>query len=334
MADTVVLSLTEKPKPYLDAEQKIALVKSSFMTLKVNGIDDKVGLAAVHKARIECRDIRTGIETSREALKKDALEYGRKVDAFAKTLTDNIKEAETYLKGQEDAIENEKLRVKQLAEDQLYESRKLKVIEAGGDPIERRILIKYRDDEFTGLLISIATTVRLRKDREQEEEQRRILEKEIADANLRESQRLQQERQELARLRKEEDNRLAVQRAEIKRQQDLIDAENKRIADERAEAIRLEQLEVAKKQAAADAVIREQERIELERKSAEVIRLAEEAALKRAEELKPERQKIEALAQQLAFTDLPAVSAEVLERVRRIIGTASTQIMAIAKSLV
>ncbi len=207
------------------------------------------------------------------------------------------------------------------------------MIEVGGDPIERRILIKYREDEFAGLLESIKTAVRFKAEQKAEDEQRRIREKEIADANFRESQRLQAERQELARQKKEQDDKLAAQQAEIKRQQDAIDAENKRIANERAAVIREEQLEVARKEAAANAVKAEQERIERERLNAEAIKRAEEAAAKRAEELKPERQKLEALAQQLAFIDLPSVSAESLERVKRIIGTASKQVLAVAQTL-
>ncbi len=112
----VVLSLIEKPKPYLDFEQQIAVVKLEYMTLKVNGINDKAGLKTVHDARIKCRDIRTAIERTRVELNKDAIEYTRKVNAFAGTLTENISEAEIYLKKQEDAVEAEKTKAKQLAE--------------------------------------------------------------------------------------------------------------------------------------------------------------------------------------------------------------------------
>jgi hypothetical protein len=78
---------------YVPLEADIA----AFLAKHQNVVHDVAtvrGMEAARKDRAECRTIRLRIEEARIAEKKDALEYGRKVDAEAKRLTAIISPAE------------------------------------------------------------------------------------------------------------------------------------------------------------------------------------------------------------------------------------------------
>lgn len=344
MTETTSFSLTEKPKPYIDAATGFALVKASYLALKVNGVDDKAGLDLVHTARMNCRDMRTGVERTRKELVADAVEYQRKVNAYATDLKDEIQPVEDYLKGQEDAIEIEKARLKTAAEDAIFEARSKQIQEAGGSPPPRGILIKYRDDEFKGLLESIATAARLRLERAEEEARQQALQKEIAETNFRESQRLQEERRQIDQERRQreaeeqekrrvEQAKLDEQRAEIKRQQEALDAQRKAQDDAQRKIEEDKRIEAARIEAAAQAVRDEQARQERIEKAQEETRKAEEAAAMRAEELRPIRQKLEDFADLIAEIDVPRVPQEVQDRVTFALGYCADSIRGIAKDL-
>lgn len=344
MTETTSFSLTEKPKPYIDAATGFALVKAAYLALTINGVDDKAGLEAVHTARVNCRDMRTEVEKTRKTLVADAVEYQRKVNAYASDLKDEIQPVEDYLKGQEDAIEIEKARIKTAAEDALFNDRSRQIQEAGGSPPDRRILVKYRDDEFKGLLESMATAARVRREREEEEARQQQLQKEIAEANFKESQRLQEERRQIdlerragereaEKQRAIEQAKLDEQRAEIKRQQDEIDRQRKAQEDALRKIEEDKRVEAARVEAAAQAVRDEQARRERIEKAKEETRKAEEAAAKRAEELRPVKETLEMFANQVDMMSIPRLPPETLDRVRHAVGYLVDSIRGIAKDL-
>ena len=99
------------------ADAAIAELSAKYLPLKVASINDQKGLAAVHDARMEVKNLRVAVEKKRVALKADALDFGRKVDSEAKRLTGLLTPIETHLEEQEAVVTKEKERLKAIEEE-------------------------------------------------------------------------------------------------------------------------------------------------------------------------------------------------------------------------
>ena len=148
------------------------------------------GYELIRQGISEVRTLRTGVEATRKRLKQDALEWGRKVDAEAKRITNKLREIEDPLK-----------EAKQHADDEVDRIRREK------QESERRKEAEAREVE------------RVRREREQAE-QRRIEQEEMA----KERQRLAEEQKKLA----VEQERLRLERDEIERERREKEAEERR----------------------------------------------------------------------------------------------------------
>ena len=255
----------------------IQRMAAEYMPLKISGLDDKFGFAAVHEARMAVKNTRINIEKKRVELKADALAYGRAVDAEAKRLTGMIEPIETHLQIQEDAVVKEKERIKREEEDRkrAEEEAAERVRQAA---IQRRIdaLVRVEcmrnphdvaymtDEEFQAVLL---------QETEKFEERKRVAAIE-------------------AEKRKAEEAALAAERArfaEVQRQQDeeaaRLRAEAARIAELESARLQAIEIEKAKKEAAEKARIETEQRI-----------AREQEQLKRDADLKAAREKANAEA--------------------------------------
>jgi len=308
-----VILLTEKPKEYVDAENKISVIKAEYMALTVSGPEDKEGLAKIHPAWSHSRETRLSIEKTRVALKAPALEFERKVDAFAKELTAQILPVEAYLKGILDSVEAEKKRAKLEAENKLYETRKKRLDEAGDTYMDRVAILRYRDDEFENLLVTVSKQTEENKRKAAEKAEHEEREREIRQANFLESKRLAEERLEIEK-----------KQAELRAQQAAIDKQKR----DQEEAARIE---AAKVQATKDEADR-QERLRLQ--AIEAAKAAE-AEAKRKEALKPVADKLNDFAEYLlTHPILPdGLPEDVLSRCSLALGRCADSIRGIAKDL-
>lgn len=278
-----------KKMPYTEAT--IAELKSKYMGLKTNGIDDKAAYEAVHAALMTMVKVRTSIETARKRLKEDALTFGRAVDTEAKKLTGLVEPIESYLSDQRDIVDKEKERIKaekEAQEQALLQGRVAKLLGFGmtfdGNIYKRReiaivflnlkrlsdedfgIVLKRVEEDYQAEQAEIAEESRLRK-----EEEARLAAERIEQDRLRaeENMRLTAERERLEKIAKGQ----ADKEATIKAAQDKIDAEKKAIEDqkreEEREKIRKEELEKVRQEAAERAKKDEQARAEREAKEKE-----------------------------------------------------------------
>jgi fused signal recognition particle receptor len=139
------------------------------------------------------------------------------------------------------------------------------------------------------------------------------------------------------RAAEEERAKLDRQREEQAAAQAKIDAENKRIADEQAAKDRAAELETAKAAAAEQAqldAIADQKRQDAEAKAAAE---AEAAELARLESLRPDHEKLLAVAVQIETVIVPALTGQsktAADSIRTIRNEAADQIRAVANSLV
>jgi len=83
-----------------------------YMTLKINGLEDKDGYSVVHQARMTMKDLRVRIEKKRKELKEDSLAYGRAIDGEAKRINSLIEPIENYLTAQEEEIDKTKEQIR------------------------------------------------------------------------------------------------------------------------------------------------------------------------------------------------------------------------------
>ena len=82
-------------------------IKTKYLPLKINGIDDKEGYDTVHKARIVCRDLRVLTEKLCKKGREDATKIQKAWIQKEKEVVAEISEVEQHLKKQEDAVDAE-----------------------------------------------------------------------------------------------------------------------------------------------------------------------------------------------------------------------------------
>ena len=94
------------------SDAAIAALSDEYLPLRIDGVKDATGYALVHQARMDIRGKRVAVEKLRKELKVDALRYGRSVDSEAKRLTALLEPIETHLRREEQAVNEEKERIK------------------------------------------------------------------------------------------------------------------------------------------------------------------------------------------------------------------------------
>lgn len=133
------------------------------------------------KAIATCREYRVAIEERRKLLKQDSLEYGRKVDAVAKQLTDIIAAVEEPLKVSKLEVDNAKARAKEAEQ------------EAKRAAVEAEIRAKREAEEHALLVQRQADEERLRQERANFEAERKA----AADERAKAAAELEAEREQM-----------------------------------------------------------------------------------------------------------------------------------------
>lgn len=82
-------------------EAALVKMRDSFAGLTIKAPDDKAGIAAVATARLECKNARCLIESTRKELKQPLLDRGKMIDSEAKRLTAIIEPTEKRLISEE-----------------------------------------------------------------------------------------------------------------------------------------------------------------------------------------------------------------------------------------
>lgn len=325
-AEVITAKVTDVAYPIHEA--KIAEWAGQYLPLTIDDINDSKALAVVHDARMIVKNARGEIEKRRKALKEDSLRYGREVDSVAKYLTSKLEPIEAHLAEQENKVTQEKERIRQA---------KLE---------EARALTQARVDALAAVGYSAAFVECETMSQEayaerltKATEAYRVTEQEKAAA---EAERLRKQAEEDAQ-RKAESDRLAAERAELARIRQAQDAEaarlaaaQKKIDDAEAAKRRAEEIERARVEAAERSRIETEQRIEREKAEAKAKAAAEEAEAARLAALRPDCDKLNALADALSMVERPKVSthaAKARAQCEFAIGAAIDTIRGIAKSL-
>ena len=194
----------------------IAEMRKNYLPLKINGIDDRQGFDAVHKARMIVKNTRIEVEKTRTALKAGVIERGRKIDGEAKRVTDLMAPIEKYLQDQEDAVVAEKERLRREAEEaqkakieKRYEQ--LRQCEYSGAGLAA---VPFMTDRDFGQMLFTAQADKAQRDREAAEKRKQdeAREAELAAERKRLDDVAKQQAEEAERLRVEREQMEAAKR--------------------------------------------------------------------------------------------------------------------------
>ena len=248
--------------------QVIAKLKSDYLGLKINGIEDKAGFAKVETARKECKSLRNLAVNICKKGREDAIKTQKDWIAKEKEVVADISEVESYLEKQSDEIKELEKQILFEAAQKLKLPSRIEKLATIGISVEDAELLKINDEQFNSLF--------------NEFHEKHLAEK--AEALRVEQERLQKEADEKERLRQIE-----------------IEKENlrlKAIAEQREKELEAERAEVRKREAAQEELRRvEQEKadklLELQRKEAERKLKAEREAREKIEAELKEKQRLE-----------------------------------------
>lgn len=264
MSDSILTLDVSSISSIDDIKKSIDPVRDKYLSLKINGVDDKAGFKEVHEARMHCRKIRTSVENKRKELKAVALEYGRSVDAAAKSVAELIAPIEDHLNGEEMAIKREQDRIK-AEEQQRQEKRtedRINALTSIGATVNMALVKNLSDGEFESLLAmerkAHSEREEARKKREEEEAaERERIAKERAEIK-------QKQREIEAQIQAKREAREAEQKKRDEEERNRIIEERKRIVEER-ERLRIEKEQLEVERIRIEAETAEAERIEAEK---------------------------------------------------------------------
>lgn len=328
--------ITEELAKYDFPESIVAQWREEFIPLVVKDIKDEHTIAKATAAYKQVRDVRIGIEKKRKELKEGALNFGRAVDNEAKRLTALVEPIEAHLAEQKNFIDNEKDKIR-VAKDEAQklrmQERTNKLLSFGavfdgenftlkeGDEVLTLSALdaKMSDDQaFNILLLKMEILHEKSKIRIAAEQDAARIERERVE-RIKADQEAEAARLEAIRVEQEK------AQAELKRQQNEV-------AEQKRELERQKQKEIEIAAAAEKAKITAEKNAEEEKKkaleAAEVKRIADIAAIKKAEEdkaaedkakkeaeerelvLRPDKQKIVDFANMLQGLKIPELTTD------------------------
>lgn len=296
--------INQELKKFPITDAAIDAMRQEYMGLTVASVEDKEGYKKVRESRIAVKGKRCAIESERKILISDALKFQQAINGEAKRITGLLEPIETYLEAEEDKYDKwveEVKQAKEREEQERLQGRVAKLLGFGmtfdgnlykrGDILIPAILLKSMDDlKYTELLAQVKT--------DYDSEQFRIAEE--------------------ARIKKEEEDRIAAEKAEAERKEQERKAEEDRlrkIEDEKLAAERAEIERIKKEQAEKEAAIKAaQDKIDAEKKAIEDQKRKEDEDKRHAEEIEKAKQES---AEQARKDEQARVEREVREKEER-----------------
>jgi hypothetical protein len=302
-------SFTEQPIVYNIAEEGMAALEKMWET--VPDCSDNESYKTVKEGIRDIVSLRTSLEARRKELKRESLDYGKRVDSVASGFKGRLEAVESKLKEAKAVVdkkkeaEKEAKRLKEQArvdaiQGQIDDIRRMAIVQPGfsSETIQTGIKALEGMDICESLFMEFVDPAAAAR-RQSVSTLKQHLEHKLAEENAAEERRIEQERiakeqaEEAERVRIEQE-KVAAERAELEKLR-AEQAERERVAKEKADReqaerdakAREEQLirekELAEERAAQEEKLRkEQEAAEEKRRKAE----AEDAERRRVEQAK------------------------------------------------
>ncbi len=239
--------------------QIIEKLKTDYLGLKINGLEDKDGFNKVELARKHCKSLRTAAVRICKLGREDAVKIQKDWIAKEKEVVAAIDITETHLENESNRIKYEEKRILfEAIQRSKLPTRKNRLLEIGVSVEDEKILL-IDDLQFDTFFNDLHYKILAEKELKLKEEENKRLEEE------REKQRLENER--LKKENEAKEKALQEERAKAKAEQEKQDAILK-AEKEKAEK------EAAKQKSIADAKIKE-EREAKEKAEAELKAIAD-----------------------------------------------------------
>lgn len=220
--------------------QVIAKLKTDYLGLKINGLDDKIGFKAVEDARKHCKELRVLAVKICKAGREEAITIQKQWIEKEKEVVAGIDVTESYLENESNKIKEEEKRILFEAAQKAKLPFRVEKLNTIGVSVEDAELLKINDEQFASLFNDLHSQVLAKQAEEIRIEKQRIADVAAAEQKRkddleREKQRLENER--LKKERESQDEIIRVERAKAKIESDKqakILADQKRIADQAA----------------------------------------------------------------------------------------------------
>jgi hypothetical protein len=283
-------------------------IRDCALAVRIDSPDDKAGMAAAKRMRLDIRAMRTGAEKRRKEMKADSLRLGKAIDGAYNILEAALVPLEQHLQFQETLAERMELeRLNNLRADRAAE---LADIQWNPPAVDIALM---GADEWAAFARDQRDLHELRAARARREEEERL-------AREAEERRL---REEATRKAAEERLRIEAENARLREERAKMEAERRkaeevaRIERERIEAERRKEREAAEAAARAERQAREKAEAEARKlREAEEARIraeeeavakakAEEEAARRKAERAPDKAKLAKLVEAIAKIEIP-----------------------------
>ena len=253
------------------SEKDLQKLVKQYSGLKVNGVEDREGLNAVRKARIDLKNKVVEIKKKGKATRDSAVKFQKAVIERENTLVNIIEPTKKELEAEEDRIAE--LKEQQRLEEEKKEAEriqlrldKLNAVEAA---IDFHTLSQLNDEEFEYKLHE--ATIVFREIERQREEQR-IKEENALKAEKEHQAKLKAEQEAKEKAFAEEQRKFREEQERIaeanRKKEEELRAKEEKLAVQEAEKKRLKEIEDAKK-AAAEKALKDKEEAERRAKEEE-----------------------------------------------------------------
>jgi fused signal recognition particle receptor len=294
--------INQELKKFNVTDAAIAEMKSKYMPLTINGIEDKAGYATVKEGRQFMKGLRVNVDKKRKELNEGALTFQRAINAEAKRITADLEPIEEHLLAQEKAIDDERECLRVEAEQKRQEALQARIdaFAAVNKRVEVASLFNMTEEAFQEGLAAATAEYEVEQAALKEAEEKRLeaekIEREAEAARAAEAEKARLAEQEAFRIAKEAQDKRQAELDEITRQQ----AEEARVLKEEREKLeRQMQHERNKKEAAqkanADAELKAKR--DAQRKIDEERKVKEDAEYQAR--LRPDMEKIQQLLKAL-----------------------------------
>lgn len=265
--------------------QVIAKLKTDYLGLKINGIDDKVNFKLVEDARKHCKSIRVLAVKICKAGREDAIKIQKGWIAKEKEIVAAIDETESHLEKESNRIKEEEKRILFEAAQKAKLPMRIEKLKSIDVTVQDEELLKINDDQFSALFNEFHEK-HLQEKAEKLAAAQKLIDDEKAEQERKERERIAEEKRlkdiedakEQARLKAEEESKAAIAKAEKEAKEAKEREEQAKVEAEERERKAKEQAEIDKKEALAKAEQEKQEAL---------------AKLKREQEEKEERERKE-----------------------------------------
>lgn len=218
---------------------EITSLVEKYKSLTISGIDDKAGYEAVHKARVELKNVRVNITKTGKSMREEALKFQKDVIAKEKELVEMVEPTERELESKQQAIDEEKEKIKRQS---LLPERREK-LQSINVVVEDDFLLLMDEARFTEFFNQKNTEFLAEKERLMKEEQEKLeAEKRAMQDKKDAEEREAKHQEELVQARKEAVEQAAkdaANHARIEAEQ-KVKAEEQKIAVQKASQAKLE----------------------------------------------------------------------------------------------